>query len=516
MTLRTCSIFTLSSRLATLALLVAGMIIRPCDVQAQLPLLEDFLPIERELTDSTGRKISATILSNTETAIKVRRTIDKKEFEIPAAKLSTEDNKFLNDLCKSPVVPKTTLPVTVCGAPVQVTRLGNGPVGVLFYGHSGSGRMMDAIISDTATFAGLLPAKTSFFLWEYPMAGPFLEVVPAINDYEDGDKNQLRPDFKGVAKEVLDQVRKQTGLKEFLLIGNSLGAGVILWDYPVLSEDPLNQFLFISPTECFMPRTGGTLKRSMLLSAMGSTSVRRADGYLDPFVRGDEAVKWVRSNLDVDTVEKIVAGSIDQGHDNWKTNQTVPHKRRHGTFVIGHETIGGSLPNALLSKIIKVKLGLKPNDILAARAEPYSPHDPYNVTWNQRAGEQRSTTPLGKTNVVKITIPSGETALVELEVVGTYSTSHMNTAKYRWKYRGLPSQPVLTGEGVLTEAYESTTVKKEDGSTVTSNKFKEGNDMTIRAGGITIEWSLGNVLHHFPSRSTLTVLPSNAFDRAEF
>ncbi len=516
MSLRTRSIFTPPSCLATLTLLVAGMIIRPCQVRAQLPLLEDFLPIERELTDSTGRKIYATILSNTETAIKVRRTTDKKEFEIPAAKLSTEDNKFLNDLCKSPVVPKTTLSVTVCGAPVQVTRLGNGPVGVLLFGHSGSGRMMNAIISDTATFAGLLPAKTSFFLWEYPEAGPFLEVGPAINDYQDGDKNQLRPDFKGVAKEVLDQVRQQTGLKEFLLIGNSLGAGVILWDYPVLSEDPMNQFLLISPTECFMPRAGRTLQRSMLLSALGSTSVKSADGYLDPFVRGEEAVKWVRSNLDVDTVEKIVAGSIDQGQDNRKTNPTVPHKRRNGSFVIGHETIGGSLPNAILSKIIKVKLGLKPNDILAARAEPYSLHDPYNVTSNQRAGEQRTLSQLGNTDVVKITIPSGETALVELAVAGTYSTSRMNTAKYRWKYRGLHSQPVLAGEGVLTEAYESTTVKKEDGSTVTSTKFKEGNDITIRAGGITIEWRLGNILHHFPSRATVTVLPSNSFNRAEF
>lgn len=515
MSIKTRSIFTPSSHWVTLTLLVSGMIIRPCDLWAQLPQLEDFLPIERELTDSTGRKIAATILSNTETAIKIRRTADKKEFEIPATKLSTEDHQFLNDLCKSPVVPETTLPITVCGAPVQVTRLGNGPVGVLFFGHSGSGIMMKDLISDTAAFAGLLPAKTSFFLWEYPEAGPFLEVRPAIDDYQDGDKNQLRPDFTGVAKGVLDQVRQQTGLKEFLLVGNSLGAGVILWDSPALSQDPTNQFLLISPTECFMPRAGRTLQRSMLLSALGSTSVKRGDGFLDPFIRGEETVKWVRSNLDVDTVEKIIAGTIDQGHDNWRTNRTVPRKRRHGSFVIGHETIGGSLPNSILSKIIKVKLGLKPNDILAARAEPYSLDDPYNVTWNPRAGEQRVVTQLSKTNVMKIKIPSGETALVELTVNDTYSTSRMNTAKYRWKYRGLHSQPVQAGEGTLTEAYESTTVKKEDGSTVISTKFKEGNDLTIRAGGITIEWHLGNVLHHTPSRATLTILPSNSFESAE-
>lgn len=515
MSLRTRSIFTPSSRLATLALLIAGMIIRPCDLWAQLPVLEDFLPIERELTDSTGRKISATILSNTETVIKIRRISDKKEFEIPAAKLSTQDIKFLTDLCKAPVVSKTTLNVTVCGAPVQVSRLGNGPIGVLFFGHSGSGVMMEDLMSNTAAFAGLLPAKTSFFLWEYPEAGPFLEVSQAINDYKDGDKNQLRPDFKGVAKEVLDQVRQQTGLKEFLLVGNSLGAGVILWDYPVLSDDPTNQFLLISPTECFMPLKRRTLQRSMLLSALGSTSVKSGDGYLDPFVRGEETVNWVRSNLDVDTVEKIIAGTIDQGHDNWKTNRTAPRKRRHGSFVNGHETIGGSLPYSILSKIIQVKLGLKPNDILAARADPYTLHDPYNVTWNQRAGEQRVVTQLSRRNVVKITIPSGETAIVELIVNGAYSTSRMNTAKYRWKYLGLHSQTVQTGEGGLTEAYETTTLKRDDGATVITTKYKEGNDLTIRAGGITIEWHLGNVLHHYTSRATLTVLPSNSFEKAE-
>lgn len=280
-----------------------------CVSQGQVAAIDDYLPVEHALTDTAGRKIQATILSMNGNAIRFRRTSDGKEFDMPLEKLSPADQDFLKSLGKPGPIEKTELDLTVCGLSVKVSRLGNGPVGVVFFGTSGSGMMMDSVLSNTDAFAGLLPAKTSFFLWEYPESGPFKEVRPAIDAYLDGDKDKLRPDFKGVASEVLAQIRKKTGLQEYLLIGNSLGAGVLLWDYEEISSDSKVSFLLISPTEAFMPPISklGTLKRTMLLSATGRHNfVNEPDP--DPFLKGVEARAWVTANLDTDVVNQISNG----------------------------------------------------------------------------------------------------------------------------------------------------------------------------------------------------------------
>ena len=197
--------------------------------QAQAPDMEDFLPVEHTMTDTTGRKIAATILSKTDTTLKFRRTSDGREFDVPIDKLSPADQKFFMLLGKPGPIEESELEMSVRGTPVKVTRLGNGPIGVVFFGSSGGVR--ENIVSGKVAFTGLLPAKTSFFLWEYPKTGAFSEVGSAIDDYLHGDKAKFRPNFKGVASEVLAQIREKTGLKEVLLVGNSLGAGIVLWDY---------------------------------------------------------------------------------------------------------------------------------------------------------------------------------------------------------------------------------------------------------------------------------------------
>ncbi|MEO5715801.1 MAG: hypothetical protein ABIT37_20145 [Luteolibacter sp.] len=318
---------------------------------------EDYLPVNHTLTDSSGRKIEATILSKSETIVKFRRVSDGKDYEMPIAKLSAEDQNFLNELGKPVGIYKTKLDLTVAGESIQVSRLGQGPVGVIFFGTSSSETMMRAILDKITTFKGLLPTKTSFFLWEYPGTGSFREVGAAIADYTDGDKKKIRPDFKGVATSVLAQIREKTGLKEFLLVGNSLGAGIILWDYKELASDPKVSFLLISPTEAFMPPVSdiGELQRTMMLAAHGRQT--DPDEAPDLFLKGREARRWVESNLDTRTLRKI---STEPQSQPVKRGQESAADPRKADFSQGHKTIGNTLKVELLDEILKMKLGTQP------------------------------------------------------------------------------------------------------------------------------------------------------------
>jgi hypothetical protein len=486
-----------------------------CFSRGQVAAIEDYLPVERSLTDTAGRKIETTILSMTATAIRFRRASDGREFDMPLEKLSPADQDFLKSLGKPGPIEKTELDLTVCGSSVKVSRLGNGPVGVVFFGHSGSGKMMDSVVANADAFAGLLPAKTSFFLWEYPESGPFKEVMPAIDAYDEGDKAKLRPDFKGVASEVLAQIRKKTGLQEYLLIGNSLGAGIVLWDYEEISGDPKVSFLLISPTEAFMPPISklGKLKRTMLLSATGRRNHKEYKAP-DSFLNGAEAREWVTANLDADAVNQITNGVIDQFQSLTKTVRIERRKSHPADFTSGHKTIGNDIQNDLLAKIIKVKLGMKPSSILGVRPNPYSLQDPYDVSWLGQTGEIPVTTSLNSksVNVVKITLATGESAVIEMTNVGGFTKPGTNNMTYRWKYRGASSQPVQSGEGTLTENWVTTVDKA---TMVTGRRSQPGDDCTIRAGGINIEWCFffDNMLHHYPSRASLSALPANAFDK---
>ena len=269
-----------------------------------------------------------------------------------AQKASARGNKEAKDLiAKLESIPDTvseSFEIDVGGSKVAVDRMGQGPVGVIFFGHSGSKDMKYAILADAASFAGLLPDKCSFFLWEYPQSPPFDQVQKAIRSYMQGDREKIRPDFSGVAGQVLSQIREKTGLTEFLLIGNSLGAGIVLWDYRNLSADPKVRFLLISPTEAFMPPVSslGNLERAMLLSATGiEGNPAKADGML----KGQEAWDWVNERIDRDATEKITS-SQPEGPRN---------------FGYGHKTIGNDIDSDLLSKLIKVNLGLAERAMLA-------------------------------------------------------------------------------------------------------------------------------------------------------
>ena len=210
------------------------------------------------------------------------------------------------------------------------------------------------ILTNSAAFADLLPDKCSFFLWEYPKSPPFDQVQKAISSYMQGDMEKIRPDFSGIAGQVVSQIRDKTGLTEFLLVGNSLGAGIVLWDYKKLSADPKVKFLLISPTETFMPPVSslGNLERTMLLSATGA----EGDPQPDRFLQGLEASNWVRAQVDRDAADKI--------------SSTQPQNAAPRNFAHGHKIIGNDIDFDLLSKLIKVNLGLAHRETLADSTGP--------------------------------------------------------------------------------------------------------------------------------------------------
>lgn len=69
------------------------------------PVVTPALPVHRVLTDTSGRKLDATILERTATDIKCTRTSDGVEFSIALAKLSLADRRFLAELDKPALVP---------------------------------------------------------------------------------------------------------------------------------------------------------------------------------------------------------------------------------------------------------------------------------------------------------------------------------------------------------------------------------------------------------------------------
>ena len=265
---------------------------------------------------------------------------------------------------------KTTFDIEVAGATVEVTRWGDGPVGVIFFPASESYRTTKAILATSRWYEGLVPGKCSFFVWNYPTKRPpFNQTWAATRDYFRGDAKKLRPDFRGIAGRVLDQIRKETALADWLLVGNSMGAGVILWDYDTLAEDPRTSFLLVSPAESFMPpvSTLGNLERTMLIASKGwkNGGVQQRS---DMLLEGAEAWDWVAANLDMEAVDRLNESSVYEPEVITKRVGCVKHTLAKRTdFTFGHKVIGEDINNELLGKMIRVKLGMADYATLAQR-----------------------------------------------------------------------------------------------------------------------------------------------------
>ena len=263
----------------------------------------------------------------------------------PPERLAKTLRKYVEDFSKlREFATPVKFEISVAGSPVKISRIGQGPQGVIFFSHTGAKAMRKSILLNQDWFKDLLPEKCSFFLWEYPESAPFDKVEPTLTSYMQGDKSARLP-LPSIASSVVAQIKQKSGLNDFLIVGNSLGAGIVLQDYASLVGDKALNFLLISPTEAFMPPIESIplLERTTLI---GATVERNRDTQLraDPWLVGKKAWEWVAKNRATEWEESMTLNGAD--------------------FERGHFTIGEKITAELLAKFIRIKLGLADRAIL--------------------------------------------------------------------------------------------------------------------------------------------------------
>jgi hypothetical protein len=188
---------------------------------------------------------------------------------------------------------------------VTFERYGTGDTGIIFF--SNSGDMAADIRKAMEHYQPLCDKGCSLFLWRYPSSGPFAQVNKAIDGFMT-ETSEGSLDFSGVATAVVEGIKKETDLQKFLLAGNSLGGGVILWDHASLAKDENLKFLLIAPTEVFMPDIDeiGPMDHTTLIAH------RRGDD----FIRDRKILSWIAAHQSPLTKEaESRAGHIIVGRD---------------------------------------------------------------------------------------------------------------------------------------------------------------------------------------------------------
>ncbi len=264
--------------------------------------------------------------------------------------------------------PKATkFEINVAGKSVTVTRIGAGPIGVIFFGHTGVSQMNQYLLDNFEWLENLANEKCTFFLWEYPESAPFDEIKTTLAAYRAGD-HTVRLAFPGIATDVVSQIEKESGLNQYLIIGNSLGAGVVLWDYSQLVENQSLSFLLISPTETFLPplATVPSFERTTLIGNKGLVSPTGEVYMRDPWLKSDEAWNWVSARRNEPLGDLITASQADIPEETRISADGSSYKiTKHTDFTFGHKTIGTEINSELLDKLIRVQLGIANKRILA-------------------------------------------------------------------------------------------------------------------------------------------------------
>jgi hypothetical protein len=192
----------------------------------------------------------------------------RKKFSVPAS-----GRQFYRVLATDnpAAVPDQSFTISVAGTPVSVERWGTGPKAIVFFGYIPFTLKEDLKNNFAAQFEELLGSEYSMFLWTYPQnAAPYSGALSSLTSFFNNPPLTLanRIDFSGQASSVVQQIRASTGLTDICLVGNSFGAGVILWDFDTLASDTNLRFVLISPSELFMPFTPPTanpLPRTVLV-----------------------------------------------------------------------------------------------------------------------------------------------------------------------------------------------------------------------------------------------------------
>lgn len=268
-------------------------------------------------------------------------------------------------LAKRPNGTKFEIPVA--GQNVAVIQIGTGPIGVIIFGHTGVSQMNTYLLDNFEWLENLATEKCTFFLWKYPKSAPFDQINATLETYRAGD-HSVRLAFPGIATEVVSQIQQHSGLNQFLVIGNSLGTGLVIWDYSQLVENKSLSFLLISPTEAFLPPLESVVpfSRTMLIGSKGLVSDTGEIYARDPWLKGDEALNWVSARRNDPIGDLITAGQADSPRET----RTSPDGRiqklaRSLDFSGGHKTIGNEITAELLAKLIQVQLGIADKKIIA-------------------------------------------------------------------------------------------------------------------------------------------------------
>jgi pimeloyl-ACP methyl ester carboxylesterase len=104
--------------------------------------------------------------------------------------------------------------------------------------------MPKGIVSELDAYAPLIEQGYSLIVWDYPHTERLARDVGELDN---------KPELSGIASGVVEAIREKTGASEMILVGNSMGAGVLLWDLASLESDPKVNLVLIAPTAYFSP-----------------------------------------------------------------------------------------------------------------------------------------------------------------------------------------------------------------------------------------------------------------------
>lgn len=187
------------------------------------------------------------------------------------------------DLARRIASLTTTFSFPVDGEMTKFTRWGSGDKLIVFFNNNGEGEGPDGkfdsmpkeIEGQLQAYTTLLDEGYSLVVWDYPRTPRLAREVGEMNK---------KPDLAGIAATVVEGIRKETGASEMLLVGNSMGAGVVLWDLDKIASIDGVRTLLISPTEFFMPSI------DHLGDRMSNTTLIAIEP--DPFLRSPEIMAW--------------------------------------------------------------------------------------------------------------------------------------------------------------------------------------------------------------------------------
>ncbi len=212
---------------------------------------------------------------------------DGKEVVIDFTRLAPESIQLAQKLAspkgqtdrkKGPPVKRT---IHLTSGTVKIDLWGEAKRSVVFFNHSGP--MKESIDRNMAAYQEILESGWSIVTWNYPKEGGFNEVAPTIQKWVQGGTPSLL--LKGYTPAVVKELSSQAGIEEFVLVGNSLGAGVVMSDAGDLSAC---RVLLISPTEMFLPPMDA-LKAVKSVTVVGHNTN-------DRFLRSKELHEWIQSH----------------------------------------------------------------------------------------------------------------------------------------------------------------------------------------------------------------------------